>query len=55
MDFYSFSYFFSSYYWLIVYIKCCKNKGISKKDNSDYYNIGGKNIPLDEDSDSGIN
>ena len=40
---------------IIVYIKCYKNKRISKKDNSDYYNIGGKNIPLDEDSDSGIN
>ena len=40
---------------IIVYVKCFKNKEITKRDNSDYYNIGKKNIPFDEEDNSGIN
>ena len=40
--------------FIIICKICCSNKQNIQKNNSDYYNIGGKNIPF-EDENSGIN
>ena len=39
---------------IMIYIKCRQNKNI-KKNNTDYYNIGGRNIPFEDEYNSGIN
>ena len=38
---------------IIIYMKFCKKKSRLRKNNTDYYNIGGKNIPFDDENSFG--
>ena len=38
---------------IFIYMKFCKKKSRLRKNNTDYYNIGGKNIPFDDENSFG--